>query len=49
MAKVADNIMKENAARVKRGEKPLNRAEWAKLTNKPTTQRGGDNNNGRKR
>jgi hypothetical protein len=49
VAKVADNVMKENAARVKRGEKPLTKKEWDKLTGQKTTSRGGDNKNGTKR
>jgi len=37
MPKLADNVMKENAARVRRGEKPLTKAEWEKLS-KTTTK-----------
>lgn len=29
-AKLEENVMKENAARVKRGDKPLTKAEWEK-------------------
>ena len=43
MTKLADNVMRENANRVKRGEKPLTKAEWIKLT---SNQKGGVNNNG---
>lgn len=46
MAKLASNVMQENAARVKRGEKPLTKAEWEKLSKTTTKTRGGDNKNG---
>lgn len=41
MAKLADNVMKENAARVKRREKPLTKAEWEALKKKEEVKQNG--------
>ena len=38
--KLAENVMKENAARVKRGDKPLTKAEWEKAKAEEVKQNG---------